>query len=113
MFFAEKEICPGQACGWWAVVGANNCAVTDTSAMHNRVSQFFLEFCNLFCAIAAYSCVEPPQKFSSLKTNQKKKRQHFFQMIALSQAQVQFTLGCPNFFWNFVTFSVPELRTHV
>ena len=56
MFFAEKEICPGQACGWWAVVGANNCAVTDTSAMHNRVSQFF---------------------------------------------------------WNFVTFSVPELRIHV
>ena len=41
MFFAEKEICPCQACGWWAVVGANNCAVTDTSAMHNRVSQFF------------------------------------------------------------------------
>ena len=33
---------------------------------------FFLEFCNLFCTRAAYSCVGPPQKLSSLKTNQKK-----------------------------------------
>ena len=56
---------------------------------------FFLEFCNLFCTRAAYSYGEPPQKFSSLKTNQKKKPA-LFQIIALSQTQMHCTHLLPN-----------------
>ena len=49
MFFAEKEICPGQAGGWWAVVGANNCAVADTQVQCTiGCPNFFLEFGHFF-----------------------------------------------------------------